>query len=137
MVLRQSFHLLGLAGSPDFEVPVQEVSYLAHLGCEHLRLESLLHAQRVGTVALALDLVQEVRSVLLELRVLEHLVGAPITLPLVEVVHVELSDEAREVVVSEVLWKDLVGELFLVEDLEGETVLSPAYGLLYSVLGLV
>ena len=57
----------------------------------------------MARIALALDHVQLLDLVSLELGMLEDLVAAPFALSFVEVVHVELPDEGGEVVVFKVL----------------------------------
>ena len=65
-------------------------------------MKSLLDSERVRRVAFTLDEVELIVPVPLELGVLEHLVGASLSLGLVEVVHVQLSDKGRKVAVFEV-----------------------------------
>lgn len=67
------------------------------------RVASLLHAQRVARVALALDLRKQVPLAAEEEGVFENLVVGALRLRLVEVVHVQLPDEGREIAVLEVL----------------------------------
>ena len=57
----------------------------------------------MARIAFALDHVQLLDLVRLELGMLEDLVAAPLALSFVEVVHVELPDERGEIVVFEVL----------------------------------
>jgi len=65
-------------------------------------MKSLLDSERMGRVTFTLDQVELVVPVSLELGVLEHLVRASLSLGLVEVVHVQLSDKGRKVAVFEV-----------------------------------
>ena len=65
-------------------------------------MKSLLDSERMGRVVFTLDEVELVVPVSLELGVLEHLVWASLSLGLVEVVHVQLSDKGRKVAVFEV-----------------------------------
>lgn len=58
---------------------------------------------------------------------LEHLRVVLLDLELVEVVHVELPDERREVVVLEVLGQDVVAEGLLLNDLETVSISGPRY----------
>lgn len=83
---------------------------------------TLLHAQRVARVALALDLREQVPLAAKEEGVLEDLVVRALRLGLVEVVHVQLADEGREVAVLEVLRQDLLAEGARVLDIETVTL---------------
>jgi len=65
-------------------------------------MKSLLDSEGVRRVAFTLNKVELVVPVPLELGVLEHLVRASLSLGLVEVVHVQLSDKGRKVAVFEV-----------------------------------
>ena len=89
----------------------------------------LLGSQRVARVALSLDLRQKIFPDLHKVRVLEYLLVAALDFGLVEVVHVELADEGREVVMLEVLWQDLVAELLGLLDHEAVTLPGPSHAL--------
>lgn len=58
---------------------------------------------------------------------LEYLLVASFDFGLVEVVHVELPNERREVVVLEVLWQDLVTELLGLLDDEAVALSGPSH----------
>lgn len=72
-------------------------------------------------MALPLDLRQQVPLALEEKRVLEDLLVAASDLRFMEVIHVQLPDERREVVVLEVLGQNLLAEQ--VDLLDDEAVL--------------
>ena len=55
-------------------------------------------------IAFPLDLGEEVSVALAEERVVKHLIRPALLAGFVEVVHVQLSDEGREVAVLEILW---------------------------------
>ena len=65
-------------------------------------MKSLLDSEGVRRVAFTLDKVKLVVPIPLELGVLEHLMRTSLSLGLVEVVHVQLSDKGRKVAVFEV-----------------------------------
>uniref|UniRef100_A0A7S3N1B8 Uncharacterized protein n=1 Tax=Strombidium inclinatum TaxID=197538 RepID=A0A7S3N1B8_9SPIT len=73
---------------------------------------------------LTLDLPQQVRSVLKEVTVLEALEVGAIS-AFMEVVHIELADEAREVTMFEVLFQYFVLELVLVLNHKASAVGGP------------
>lgn len=96
------------------------------LGLFHLVLGlHLLNLVGVRRVALALDVNQDVPLALYEERVLENLVVRQLGLALVEVVHVQLPDERREVPVFEILWKNALTKQVLAFDLEAFPSFSP------------
>ena len=66
--------------------------------------------QRMARIALPFYLREQMAFTSQEKRVLEDLVVAALSLGLVEVVHIQLANEGREVVVLEVLWKDFLAE---------------------------
>ena len=70
---------------------------------DHSLVATLLHTQGVRGVALAFDLREEIPLAAQEEGVFENLVVRALRLGLVEVVHVQLADEGREVAVLEVL----------------------------------
>ena len=77
-------------------------------------------------VALALDLVQQVSPVFQKEGMFENLDVHVLDLNFVEVVHVQLANERRKVVVFEELRQDGVAELVLINDFEPITFLCPA-----------
>ena len=84
------------------EVSIELHQVLRELIVDELGVKSLLDSERMGRIALSLDEVQLVVAVPLELGVLEHLVCAALSLGLVKVIHVKLSDEGGEIAVFEV-----------------------------------
>jgi hypothetical protein len=58
---------------------------------------------------------------------LEHLVIATLLLELVEIIHIQLSNERRKVVMFEILWQNLVAEQIWLFYLKAVTSWSPAY----------
>lgn len=90
----------------------------------------LERTERVTGVALSLYLRQQILLTLQEVRVLEDLLATSFYLRLVEVIHVELPDERRKVVVLEVLGQDLVAELLGLLDDEAVARLSPGRNVL-------
>lgn len=101
-----------------------------------LFLLKLLLSDRI----LALDVLEEVLLAAEEKTVLEALVVGAIPC-LVEVVHVELADEARKVIMLEVLRQDLVGELVHLLYYETVSLSVPAddvvdLGVINDVVGL-
>jgi hypothetical protein len=73
-------------------------------------------------IALSLDLRQQIPLVSDEKWVLKNLISAAFFLEFVKIVHVELANEGREVIVLEILWQNLVTEqigLFNLESFSG------------------
>ena len=78
-------------------------------------------------VTLPLYLREEIPLTHEEEGVLEHLVGGALPLGLVEVIHVELADERREVVMLEVLRQDLLPEESGVPDDKAFAIFEPSH----------
>ena len=57
---------------------------------------------------------------------LEHLVIAALFLELVEIIHIQLSNEGRKVVMFEILWQNLIAEQIRLFYLKAITSWSPA-----------
>ena len=87
-------------------------------------------------IAFTLDMVQHLLLVFLEVCVLENWVRAALKLRFVEVVHVELSDERREVVMLEIFGQYLILELGLIAYHESKSILRPTNNILHSRLRL-
>lgn len=90
----------------------------------HLFLDDFVGVLRI---ALALDLVEKMSLFSEEEDVLEDQRVSIFHFGLVEVVHVQLSDEAAEVVVLEELRQHYVAKLLLVVDDKGFTIRRPRY----------
>jgi len=76
-----------------------------------LATKLLLNLLWVARVALSLDLWEHLPLVFQEKWVLEHLVICSFPLRFMKVIHVQLTDKRREVVMLEILGQDLVAEL--------------------------
>lgn len=88
----------------------------------------LLDLLWVARVALSLNLWQQLPLVLEEKWVLEHLVAGPLPLRFMKVIHIQLTDEGREVIVLKVLGQYLVAELVWLLYHESIAIwLNPAY----------
>jgi hypothetical protein len=101
---------------------------LAELGLPRLLHLLLDHFVWVLGVALALDLVEKVPLVLEEEHVPEHQLFGFFPFGFVEIVHVELTDEAAQVTVLEELGKHVVAEVVLVMDHKGFAAIGPGDG---------
>lgn len=104
-----------LVDSRDLLLVVREVllsagSFLWKLNCPTGVGRCSFTSERMIGIRLSLDVGQQMLLVLLEERVLEGLIVRSFLLSLVEVIHVQLADERREVVVLEVLRQDLFGK---------------------------
>jgi hypothetical protein len=75
---------------------------------------------------------QLIVSVLLELRVLEYLVGTPLPFRFVEVIHIKLPNKRGEIVVFKVDWEHLFREFGLINNHEGESIICPLHGFLHA-----
>lgn len=70
--------------------------------------------------------------VFFELGMLENLVRTPFALRLMKIVHIELPDKWRKIIVFEVNWENLFGKFGLIFNHEGEPVICPGDDFLHA-----
>jgi hypothetical protein len=103
------------------------ILYDAHAVSFYLLLvEVLLNSHGVVLVGLTLNLLQKFLLVSVELQVLEHLILVVLFFRFVKIVHVQLPNEGRVVIVFEVFGEHFFLQFSLVNDHEGVALWRPA-----------
>ena len=81
---------------------------------------------RMIWIALSLYLRKQISFVFQKERMLEHLVITALFLELVKIIHIQLSNEGRKVVMFEILWQNLIAEQIWLFYLKAVASWSPA-----------
>lgn len=102
------------------------VLYNRVAGMHHIRLyDSLLDSHGMSLIRFALDILQFLLFVTMELGMLEDLVLVILSFWFMEIVHVKLANKGRKVIVFEILRKNLLWKFSLIFDHESFAVRGP------------
>lgn len=78
----------------------------------------LLYSHWVILIRLSLDILQKVLLIPVKHLMLEHLMNVILLFGFMEIIHIELAHEGREIVVFEILWKHFLTQLRLIDNNE-------------------